>query len=919
MADIAKPLFAISKVSAKDFKWETEHEKAFNHVKLLVTSSLCLAHYDDTAPIELFTDSSEFAISAMLAIVRNDKRHPVAFWSHCINTAEINYSIYDKEFLALYSAVKQFRPFLLHRKFTVYLDNAGVAYLHSLKLSQSSPRTARYVTYLSEFMFEVRKVPSRLNPADTLSRVRCNDRDCATCRQPRRFLSVPFFFHDSTPIQVLPTENKSTQTGRRQTIPEISTIESINMGDEQKVDADINYLRNRLTDGSLLKLPATELSSLSPRLRKLLIWAPDMEVKNDILVVKNMSDGLISYKVVIPQHLYDQIIDSTHATTLKHVGAAKTIAYLKGQAIMPGIDKMVRFRIAQCRECATQKAYTKNLKAPMRSMPLEQPGHSIAVDHVGPLPPSNGYKYILTITDITSKHLALFPQREVAASETLSKLLQYFKTFGTCKRLLSDNGTAFKNRPFDELTQSMNIVHLFSTAYHPISNGQCERVNGVLKDMLTIATNYESGTWSSHLAEIQMVYNATVHQSTGFTPNFLHFGRELLLPNSIFESVSPEIQQHGDKESHILQTALWLRSALATARRNNKQCLKLSKTYFDRNSAAINSYCMGQRVFLKNMNAQKLELRYPKEFIITKKLHEFEYEIRNMSDPQDVRKVNVCHIKPFLAPLLPTSSDASTQMESSFDSPNVASDTANNLISKNVDVQTALNNQSEEEDDSPGIILHKRDLAYPPNYVPPRTRALTKRVGMDKRVPEPVVSPLQGEPHNEASLGQNDPDGVNGDINRQNWECDENSPPTDNEREAQTENSATVADNTNSAPEQSTPGDKGSSAKGASSDPPVATDTQDMRDPSAQTPLNCSSTTISNSVNQGTKVRTHKSLVSAQKASDRMCSPTGTSAEPTKTKYHYFLRSRSSKSNAPHTFLVVDNSKPLFKGKKKSK
>ena len=127
---------------------------------------------------------------------------------------------------------------------------------------------AQYVTYLSEFMFEVWKVPSHLNPANTLSRVRCDDRDCATCRQPRCFLSVPFFFHDSTPIQILPTENKSMQTGRRQTIPEISTIESINMGDEQKVDADINYLRNRLTDGSLLKLPATKWSSLSPRLRK---------------------------------------------------------------------------------------------------------------------------------------------------------------------------------------------------------------------------------------------------------------------------------------------------------------------------------------------------------------------------------------------------------------------------------------------------------------------------------------------------------------------------------------------------------------------------------------------------------------------------------------------------------------------------
>ena len=229
------------------------------------------------------------------------------------------------------------------------------------------------------------------------------------CRQPRRFLSVQFFFHYSTPNQVLPTENKSTQTGRRQSKPEIFAIESINLADEQKTDADINYLRDRLTDGSLLKLPATELSSLSPRLRKLLLWAPNMEIKNDILVVKNMSDGLISYKVVIPQHLYDQIIDTTHATTLKHVAVKKTIAYLKGQAIMLEVDEMVRYKIAQCRECATQKAYTNNLKAPMRSMPLEQPGHAFSADHVGPFPPSNGYKYILTIMDITSKHMALYP------------------------------------------------------------------------------------------------------------------------------------------------------------------------------------------------------------------------------------------------------------------------------------------------------------------------------------------------------------------------------------------------------------------------------------------------------------------------------------------------------------------------------
>ena len=187
------------------YKWEPQHEKAFNHVKLLVTSSPCLE------PLELYTDSSKFAISAILAVVWDDKRHPVAFWLRCINTVEINYSIYVKEFLALYSTIKKFCPFLLHQKFTVYLDNAGVAYLRSLKLAQSSPRVARFVTYLSEFMCEVKSLhPSHLNPADALSRVRCNDSNCVTCKQLHHFLSVPFYFQDSSLTPVLPTENKLT-------------------------------------------------------------------------------------------------------------------------------------------------------------------------------------------------------------------------------------------------------------------------------------------------------------------------------------------------------------------------------------------------------------------------------------------------------------------------------------------------------------------------------------------------------------------------------------------------------------------------------------------------------------------------------------------------------------------------------------
>ena len=99
---------------------------------------------------------------------------------------------------------------------------------------------------------------------------------------------------------------------------------------------------------------------------------------------------------------------------------------------------------------------------------------------------------------------------------------------------------------------------------------------------------------------------------------------------------------------------------------------------------------------------------------------------------------------------------------------------------------------------------------------------------------------------------------------------------------------------------------------------------RDMRDPSAQMTLNCSSTISSQDINnisdsQGTKAGTSISLVSAQKAPVREGRPKVTSNELPKQKIYYFLRTRSSKSNEPHTFLVVDNNKALFKGKKKSK
>ena len=69
------------------------------------------------------------------------------------------------------------------------------------------------------------------------------------------------------------------------------------------------------------------------------------------------------------------------------------------------------------------------------------------------------------------------------------------------KKLVSDNGTAFKNKVFEQFTKSMNISHQFSCPYWPRGNRQSERVNGSFKDFLSIVYNYQSHNWVKYVPE----------------------------------------------------------------------------------------------------------------------------------------------------------------------------------------------------------------------------------------------------------------------------------------------------------------------------------------------------------------------------------------------------------------------------------
>ncbi|CAF4637085.1 unnamed protein product, partial [Didymodactylos carnosus] len=167
----------------------------------------------------------------------------------------------------------------------------------------------------------------------------------------------------------------------------------------------------------------------------------------------------------------------------------------------------------------------------MQSHVVQSPWHTIGVDLTGPLPKTPcGNAYILVVVDYFTKWVEFFPLGTIK-SRNIAQLLhdEVICRHGIPVKIVSDNGAQFVADVFRETLKIMGIRHRTTALYHPQSN-LSERVNRTLKPMLAIFAEHDKESWDIRLPQLALAIRAAINESTGHSPAFLMYGRELKLP-----------------------------------------------------------------------------------------------------------------------------------------------------------------------------------------------------------------------------------------------------------------------------------------------------------------------------------------------------------------------------------------------------
>jgi transposase InsO family protein len=303
-----------------------------------------------------------------------------------------------------------------------------------------------------------------------------------------------------------------------------------------------------------------------------------------------------------------------------------------------------------CSICAARKGKPTPRKIPLTQLPCGAPLERLALDILDTS--KKGNRYILVITDYFTKWTDAFALKRHTApivAETL--MFKFIAQHGAPKQIHSDQGPEFESNLYKELARLLQISKYRTTPYRPQSDGQVERFNRTLLNMLSAFVSERADDWDTHIPLLMMAYRSAVHASTGCTPFSMMYGREMNLPVDLQFPTNSDFEGRPDCPSEYVE---WVRRSIASAHDFARTHLGRSrarqKKGYDAHTKPKEPYKVGDLVryyYPPSMNCNKFARPWLGPYKVLTKVTEVDYKISKVSHPDKTRVVHYDTLKLF--------------------------------------------------------------------------------------------------------------------------------------------------------------------------------------------------------------------------------------------------------------------------------
>lgn len=220
-----------------------------------------------------------------------------------------------------------------------------------------------------------------------------------------------------------------------------------------------------------------------------------------------------------------------------HLGLEKTMDKLTRVFYWKNMqDDVIRY-LQSCQACQMVKPMNQSKFGLLQPLPIpEQPWEQVSMDFITGLPPTTkGNDSILVFVDRLTKMVRVAATTTNCDSRTTANLFMehVFRSYGIPKTIVSDRDIRFVSAFWSDLLKCLGSRSLMSTAFHPQTDGQTERANRTLEDMLRCFCSDYMDRWDTLLIPLEFAYNDSKHAGTKETPFFLNYGRHPNLPLSL--------------------------------------------------------------------------------------------------------------------------------------------------------------------------------------------------------------------------------------------------------------------------------------------------------------------------------------------------------------------------------------------------